>query len=315
MNKGNIVSFNDAAAKKNMAKLSEVSDAKQARLLFELQRLSNLKGSAGKIPDSQTQRAQWAKNVSKILTELKQTGFGISDLYNAGSEKFLGTYEDPQAYSKNLSAMQKHGSKKHLVGYKKYLEFIELVSRLTGDDMTRLAGRLTEGISFSSEFAAIPEGCYELAKKLEIIANRVGRQKGLVDKFQELACLREEHLCAGGSCVWPDTEWNFEEGIYTPMPGKRLGDGPWFGDLQCELMGPDYDELSVSELRENPDDSPAVRDGKRDFRKMYIENPALRRLGRNAFYCDSEVADDDIRSATTTTGKLMTISPYSGAAF
>lgn len=310
----NVVNIIEAAAKRSGVDVFDGIAADHARILIEVQRRANLRGKEGKI--SHSQRSQWAKNVQSLIGELKESGFGTKDLYNAGkSESFYATYEDSQAYSKNLTAMQKADSPKQVVGYNKYLELIELISCLTGQSLGTLAVRLTEGVSIVGDISAIPDGCFELSRKLESIACRVGRQKGLIKKFQLLAEKRERHLCSGGGCVWPDVQWSFEDDTYTPLPGKCIGAGPWVGDAQQALLDPEYSDLTVGSLRITEEDDPLVADGKREFRAEYIENPAKRRLARNAYYVDSSTAYSDQRSAPTISGKLMTISPYEDSLF
>jgi hypothetical protein len=281
-----VVNFQEARAKRTAEEMSADISAKGVRALAELQQLSGLKGKAGKIPDVEEQRALWAKNVRSILEEIRASGFSAVDLYNSSTENsFRNKYEDAQAYSKNLTAMQMVDSPKQVVGYNRYYEFIKLVSHLSGQSLQKLAARITEGVALVGDLAAIPEGCFQLAREMEIIANRVGRREGLVEKFQKLSTIRERHLCSGGSCVWPDYEGSFDDGIYTPRPGLKVLDAGGSGNAQCAVINdPDLQFQTIGSLMEDENDDPLIAQGKRDYRAMYIDDPALNRLAKNTYY-------------------------------
>ena len=136
----------------------------------------------------------------------------------------------------------------------------------------------------------------------------MGRQCGLIDKFNELARIREEHLCAGGDCVWPDDRCFFEEDMYTPLPGKKIRDvGCFLGEGEPKLMTAEYYDKSVGSLRVMEDDDPLIAEGKRSLRARYIEEPAARRLAGNAYYIDPTLSAG--WSGTTASNKSLTISP------
>lgn len=308
---GNVVPIAVAKARKDSKGKASAAEimARNTETLTRLKNLSTQKGSSGKIP--KPQRARWAGNVESIVKRLKASGYGLQDLFAASvSEDFKRSYEDAQAYSKNLSAMQNAESSRQVVGYKKYLEFIELVDALTGESLPQLAAELSEGIALIDGNADIPDGCFELARQLEIIANRVGKSSGLIDQFRELAQVRERHLCSGGSCVWPDDSYSFDDGYYTPRPGKNIGEiVEWGGEAEREVNQPKYHNQSVESLQEMPDDDPLLKEGKRSLREKYIEHPKLRRLANNTYFIDSECAI--YNEYTAPSRKSLTLSRFS----
>lgn len=238
---------------------------------------------AKKIPIQQ--RSQWAKNVRSIVQRLKESGFGTSDLYNASVDVgFTDSYEDVQGYSKTLSALQKDKTGKQVAAYNKYLEFIELVSNLTGETLEQLALELMEGITLNDEKLGIPDGCFRLARSLQLIVNRVAKEHGLVEKFAELALKRERHLCSGGECVWPVESFLFEVGDYTPKPGKLLEDVE-YGSMveQILLMNPEYRGRTIESVRMLGAEAPFF-DYLQGLYAQYVEEPMQRRLASNTYY-------------------------------
>jgi hypothetical protein len=310
----NVVNIKEAAARRDAEAMLKAVSNKDAKTLAHLQQLSKNAGSAGKIPPAQ--RPQWAKNVRSMMGGLKDLGFGVSDLFHASAEEsFAETYEDVQAYSKNINAMQKGNSRKQVVGYKRYLEFIELVARLTGEDLQRLAVELTQGVALEGELVAIPEDCFDLARQLEIIANRVGRQFGITEQYGELGRIREAHLSSGGDCVWPDVQWSFEEGEYTPVPARKICDlSAFWGEAQIALReNAEYYNQTIGSLCVTEDDDPLLAEGKRSLRSSYIENPAKRRLAKNAYFVAPEISIGN--AVPTASGLEPTISPFDDPLF
>jgi hypothetical protein len=116
-------------------------------------------------------------------------------------------------------------------------------------------------------------------------------------------------LCSGGNCVWPDDDFSFEEGYYTPMPGKTIGEiGAGRGAAECELSDPKYHDQTIGSLQVMEDDYALLAEGKRSFREVHIEHPAARRLAKNTYFIDSRCAIYE--SGETSSGKSLTVSIF-----
>lgn len=277
------------------------------RLLHLLRMGSESPGAKGKIPNASA--SQWADNVATIRARLKTSGVRTRDIYRAGQDGLLGQlWEDMNAFSKAITALSKPGTRQ-LKDYKYYLAIVEAVSNLPGENLLDLVRELTVGVKIDETVEGIPEWCFRIHQQLRLVANRVGRKHGLREKFRQLASVREQHLRLGGECVWPDDEYSFEEGYYTPKPNVVVADAlQQYRALNIPALlqlTEKQSSATLQELARVAGEDSELTELAVTLRDIFIEQPQRRRLARNTYFSDTDPMDQGIANLS---GKTLVLS-------
>jgi hypothetical protein len=270
----------------------EALHAEGSKVLAVLAAAATASGAKGKIP--RDQRAQWSRNVQNILNRLEANGYRTREIYEAGlGLPDVRDYEDLGAFRKVLRAISITGEKQQ-TGYSFYLDLIRRASQLPGEDLFTLGRELTSNISLSNELTGIPEEAFRIARQLELIAKELDRKHDLLNTFRVLAEIRERHLCEGGTCVWPDSSFRFEDGDYTPRPGLTVRQALKLTNSSIDLAARKQRGKNAENVLDLALSDPrlATRVSKPDLDRLLqqlVQKPLLRRQARHAYHIDSEL--------------------------